>query len=339
MTEFTTEHLQKMLEKVQKLLARAEHPNTPVPEAETSREMANAIMEKYRIEEETARQLRVASGTAAKPIEVLFEYLSESSVYGNHYYSMLLAVMHHLGVRGLSGPSKRNEETDDDGHVIRVNYGRTMNMIGFDTDIQLVQMLYTNLRLTFAEKLEPKIDRSLSDEDNVYRLRSAGMERPRIGEAMGWGANAAQKVTKIYVKACQARGEDPKVVGKQLNAKTFRDSYADAFYSEIVNRLQRMKANSNESGAIVLHGRQESVNEAFYERYPSLRPMATLPGKSEYKPCERCAKAKSGSCRAHTYAKGKERPFSRVGWTAGTNAAREADLSRVTPATTHRLEG
>lgn len=340
MTSFTDEHLTKMLTKVNGLLAQAEHPNTSAVEAETFREAAERIMRKYRIEEEQLRQTKIASGTAAKPVVVKFQFMEPGSRYLSHYYSLLLAAMHHVGVRGEYN-YERVEELDERGQFVRASYAYVMTMVGFDTDVQLVQLLFTNLRLTFSEKLEPKIDPSLSDSDNVYRLRSSGMERPRIGEKMGWGRDAAQKVTKMYVKACKDRGEDPKVVGKTLNAKTFRESYADAFLAETRNRFRRMRATAaEESGALVLVGRQEAVDEAFYETYPHLRPKAVLTGDYDIPSnCAKCSKAKSGYCRDHKPRAYKERPFSSVGWTAGTHAAQEADLSRVTPHSTPRLSG
>jgi hypothetical protein len=338
MTEntITDEKLAKMLAKVQGLLAVAEDSATEPKAAENYRAQAQTIMTKYRIEEEELRQTKIASGTAAKPVKVEFSFLQGFGPYTNHYYSMMLNVMDHVGVRGKYRSTRvHNEETG------RTESEYIMTMIGFDSDVAVAQMLYTNLRLTFSEKLEPKLDPTLSDSENVYRLRSAGVERDRISKMLWPDASLrGPKVTKLYAEACAARGEDPKVVGRSVNAKTFRASYADAFVAETRNRLRRMRTmEAQEAGVIVLAGREEAVNEAFYEAYPELRPAAYLPGKSEYKPCEKCAKAKSGSCRAHTYRAAKPAPFSNVGWSAGTNAAREADLSRAAASPTPRLGG
>ena len=328
MTEnITDEKLAKMLAKVQGLLAVAEDSATLPAAAENYRAQAQAIMTKYRIEEEELRQTKIASGTAAKPVTVTFGFMRGHSPYLNHYYSMILSVMNHVGVRGQwKSTREANEETG------RMESVYNMVMVGFDSDIQVAQMLYTNLRLTFSEKLEPKVDRSLSDLENVYRLRSAGIERGRIGEMMGWGDNAHIKVTNVYKKACAARGEDPKVVGRSLNVKTFRTSFADAFLSETQSRLWRMRTGAGDSGALVLVGREEAVNEAFYEEFPDLRPAAAIdtPRRSVKEQCPKCQKSKRGACRDHYVATGsyKPRPHSSTGWTAGTMAAREADLSR-----------
>lgn len=325
--------LTKMLGKVQALLERADHPNTPREEADTARKMAQSIMTKYRIEEEELRQNRLASGTAAKPVEVEFSFLTDFGPYANHYFALMRESMRHLGVRG---DYEYSRIPDEEGRL-RSTY--TMTLIGFDAEVQLVQMLYTNLRLTFSERLEPSIDSSLSDADNVYRLRSAGIERNRIARLL-WGQDthsAHAKVGKLYKEACLSRGEDPKVSGRQTNAKTFRGSYADAFVVEVGNRLRYMRMTDGvNSSALVLAGRQEAVDEAYYEKYPHLRPKPAVEGVSRAD-CPRCKKAKTGYCRAHKPYKPKDRPYSVAGWSAGTQAAREADLSSVSARPTGRI--
>lgn len=327
----TDEKLAEMLRKVQALLANADsYEETNPATAANYRERAEIIMRKYRIEEEELRQTKIASGTAAKPVVMNFPFAESHSKYVTQYYWLMLQAMNHVGVKGdYHWDYVVDEETG------RRTHSCVMTMVGFDSDVQVAQLLYTNMRLTFAEKLEPKVDRSLSDADNVYRLRSAGLERPRIGEIMGWGSQAAQKVTKVYIQACKERGEDPKVVGKRLNAKTYRESYADGFVAEIRARLRRMRATAAESTALVLAGRNEAVEEAFYEQFPHLRPKPAVAGSTT---CAKCRKAASGYCRDHKPRAYKPRPFSQQGWAAGSEAARDADLSRVAPSTKGKLQ-
>lgn len=337
MSEFNETKLAEMLTKVQGLWAKAEGTDFPA-EAEECRRLAQKLMSKYRIDEETLRQTKIASGEAAKPVEVLFTFLIAGSAFTNHYYTLMYAVMNHVGVRGRVEYGSHDPETGK-----RVY---TMNLIGFDSDVRLVELLYMNLRETFTEKVDPKVDPNLSEMDNVYRLRSAGVTRDRIADLL-WGRHGGSwsvKATNLYKAACEARGEDPKVVGRSVNAKTYRDSFADAFVSETQSRLRRMKRTAaEEGGVLVLAGRDDAVNEAFYERYPELRPAAVLdsPTKSVREQCSKCQKSKRGACRDHYIATGgyKERPHSSLGWSAGTYAAREADLNRAGARPTSKLEG
>lgn len=325
----------KKMATIQALLDRADHPNTPPAEADSCRAKAEEMMVKYRIEEEMLRTTKLASGTAETPIVSEMVVCGYQNTWRDHYYSLAYYVAQHVGVRVVADYKRvMNEEAVEEYSII-------LQMVGFETDIRYAEMLYTGIRLTFSSLLEPKRNPQESDADNVYRLRSSGMERNRIAAVM-WGqathANNA-KVTKLYAQACEARGEDPKVAGRQVNAKTFRESYADSFVSRINTRLYELKSwvAGQESGALVLRGRKEAVDEAFYERFPSMRPKPRIEGQ-DYSGCKKCAKAKSGRCRDHSYGPApKARPFSPLGASAGRQAANAADLSGGrTP--TRRLE-
>lgn len=325
----------KKMATIQALLDRADHENTPAPEAEACRAKAEELMVKYRIEEEMLRVTKLASGTAEQPIMEEMIVCAYGNKYKEHYYSLAYFVAQHAGVRVVADYRKAvNDENVEEFSLI-------LQMVGFESDIRYAEMLYTGVRLTFSSLLEPKVNPRESDEDNVYRLRSSGMERIRIAELM-WGsgshANNA-KVTKLYAAACAARGEDPKVVGRSVNVKTFRGSYADAFVTRIYNRLNAMKATAGlESGALVLHGRKDAVDEAFYARFPHLRPKPSIEGQ-DYSGCAKCKRAKSGRCRDHSYSAGKAKPYSALGARAGRSAADTADLSGGrTPKRTGRLE-
>lgn len=325
----------KRMATIQALLDRADHPNTPAPEADACRAKAEEWMVKYRIEEEMLRKSKLASGTAEEPILSEMIVCSVSNKYRDHYYSMAYYVAEHVGVRVVADYKRVvNEAYVEEYSVI-------LQMVGFESDIRYVEMLYMGIRFTFSSLVEPKVDPKESDADNIYRLRSSGMERIRIAELM-WGsgshANNA-KVTRLYAEACAARGEDPKVVGRTVNAKTFRESYANAFTSRIWSRLQEMRSMSGvESAALVLAGRTEAVDEAFYQRFPNLRPKPAIDGE-DYSGCKKCKKAKTGRCRDHTI-RYKKRPFSALGASSGRTAANTADLrGGREEKRTRRLEG
>lgn len=324
---------------IQSLLDLADHPNTPPHEADNARSKAEAMMHKYRIEEEELRQNRMAhgAGDVEQPVDRFVTVCATTNPWRDHYYTLAYYVANHVGVRTMG--AYRYEETEQGRERVV-----SLHVIGFESDVAYVEMLLTGIRLTFSSLLEPKVDRSLSDADNVYRLRSSGMERIRIAEVM-WGngshANNA-RVTKLYNAACAARGEDPKVVGRNVNAKTFRQTYADAFVTRIWSRLAAAKRDAGqESGALVLVGRKDAVDEAFYKLYPELRPKAELDGDGlDYSTCAKCTKAKSGRCRDHTYRSAKPKPYSALGASAGRKAADAADISGGRGfSRTERLEG
>lgn len=335
--QFDSKTLASKLNQVQALLNKAEHPNTPPAEADTARAMANKIMSKYRIEEEAARQGRIAQGIdTMRPVVEEFIVCDYRSQYREHYSNLLYYCVDHVG-------NIRMARKYDNGN-------ETAILVGFESDVKYAETLYTAMRLHFANTLEPKPDPSLSDKENIYRLRSAGIERRDICHML-WGPTGGKRhleVGRLYKEACADRGEDAVVSGRQTNAKTYRKSFADAYVSRISMRLWEM-SRSEPGAELQLRGRKDAVNEAFYEQFPHLRPqkredrmigegVSGGPGGN----CPKCAKTKSGYCRDHGYLKPstaqyRSGPVSHAGRRAGHAAANTADLGR--PGSGNRLEG
>lgn len=308
------------LRQVQALLDRAEHPNTPPAEAESARAMAEKLMAKYRLEEEHLRQTAMAKGVESiKPIVDEFPMCDASSQYMEQYVGLMYECIYHVGNIRMA---------------YRYQNGQQVGfMVGFESDVKYAQTLYTALRLHFSNTLEPKVDSSLSDQDNVYNLRTAGIERIRIGEMLWGPGKHGAKVTRLYEAACKARGEDPKVVGRSVNVKTYRESFARSYVGRISDRLWSMRQSAGmDSAAMELAGRKGAVEEAFYERFPHLRPSNRpgLPGPSAgpFGNCAKCKKAKSGYCKEHSYLRPRvnKTKTSYLGMAMGERAADSADL-------------
>lgn len=268
-------NLDRMLVKIRALLAQADDPAATEAESRVFRAKAEELMDKYRIEEEhLAEQGGVVSDTY-RPVSRQVPLCPQSSPYVDTYVALASYVASHVGARGVW-----SYKFDDDGVLTAY-----MEMVGFESDLRFAEVIYQSARLVFADRMEPQYDPSLSDEDNVYRMRSAGIERPRIGELMGWGPKAAQKVTTVYKRACRQRGEDPVVVGKQFSAKVFREQYAAGFTSTFWRRLTnaRNAADISGGGALVLANRKDKVDEVYYDMFPWARP-STSPAKRSTKP-------------------------------------------------------
>lgn len=334
MTEYNTTTLDNKLRQVQALLDRAEHPNTPPAEAKSARAMAEKLMAKYRIAEEEARKTAVAQGIdTVKPIVVDFPICRYSSEYSRQYEMLFYWITDHVG-------NVQSAYTNRNGERIAI-------MVGFESDVKYAQALYTTLRLHFANTLEPTVDPALSDEENIYRLRTAGMTRPDIRVAMGWPEGTAPKIQKLYEKACKARGEEPVVAGRTVNAKLYRKSFSESYVSTVSTRLWEMRQSSEGGTEMVLSGRAEAVREAYYERFPQFRPVTRedrqlgegiIGGPTGT--CPKCKKAKSGYCRDHSYLKpGTWKPEKRshAGMRAGRKAGESADLGGSSRG--NRLEG
>lgn len=314
--EISAVDLDKMLHRVQMLLTKADHPNTGEEEAATYRAKAEDLMRRFRIEEHEA--MKADPGSAIRPVVKVWKVCDGTSQFYNQFYSMLCACCDHAGVR-LSPSWGPDPETGE--------YSLLATMVGFESDVRFAFMLYVNMGLAFSSRLDPTFSKDLSDDDNVYNLRSAGMERIRIARIMGWGTtnSATARVTAAYKRACRARGEDPTVVGRNVNAKTYRASFASSFVSRMYSRLREMRlhAGQDQTGELVLADRKDLVDEAFYQQFPDKRPMTAEEREK--------AMAKSGSTGRKPRYRAVRTPYSPVGWAAGAKAADTVDLTNPNP--------
>ena len=313
--------LDDMLRKVQGLLAKADHPNTPVPEAESARAMAEALMNKYRIDETSAANRGELPGF--KPEWRTFVVCNIGSEFVTIYRSMASSIVHHVGAKAVTKYV--------DGNVV-------CEVVGYASDLRMAEVLYTSAMLAFQTKLEPKYDSALSEQVNAYNMRSAGMEGWRIAEAIYGRTDKAlrPKVRAMFKAEALARGEDPSVLlGKGNSVKLFRESYAKGFEMEIWQRLNRMRSIRGEAETgLVLASREEDVKEAFYERYPQYRPVPVSGaiegvGGNDHSNCAKCAAAKSGYCRDHAWLRPRKYEAPKVNAEAyyrGRDAAAAADL-------------
>lgn len=330
--------LRGILGKVRGLLDTAESYRESNPEAAANYQAkAEELMRKYRIAEE---HLIAADPVSVEPIRQgidLADY--SSSEFSSHYLGLFQAAAAHAGIRSKYGwVAKKGQD----------GYSLLADSIGYEGDIRLAELLFTQARLVFQEKIEPKVDPKLSDKENCYRLRSAGIDRQRIAELV-FGERTHHngiKVAKLYKESCAERGEEAALNGRSVNAKTFREAYASQFVERFGRRLRDARnAADSVGGAIVLHGRKERVDEAFYTAFPEYRPAT---GLAERKPCEACAKKKDGKkCRIHArkaWTAADEARYQRMnhsasalaGKEAGRTAADQVSIDRVAAA--QRLE-
>lgn len=285
--------LDRKMATISKLLAVAEDPATTPEAAANYRAKAEELMRAYRIEEES---LIATDQFKILPISKEIELLVGESDFRSHYVMMWYDIADHTGLRTIVRQRWDSEAS---------RYRTVATAVGYGSDIRYAEFLWGASRLMFGSKIEPSVDPEASDQENIYRLRSAGIERNRISAIM-WGESTHSgnaKVTRLYIRACAERGEDPAVAGRSVSAKDYRKVYAREFVARLDRRLRdaRMAADSV-GGAIELGGRKERVDEAFWTLYPTYRPAPASDAPTEpEKPCEACAKttSKSGKCKIH----------------------------------------
>ncbi|MBV9485344.1 MAG: DUF2786 domain-containing protein [Frankiaceae bacterium] len=121
-----------ILERVRKLLAVAEHPNTPVAEADAAAQAAERLIAKYAIDEAL-----LEAGAARHAVPEVRTLVVEAP-YASAKTVLVGAVARAYGVRAI---------TLGGGELTR------MSLVGFATDLTAVEMLYTSLLLQATTSL------------------------------------------------------------------------------------------------------------------------------------------------------------------------------------------
>jgi hypothetical protein len=258
--------LNGMMRKIAALIANADNVATPPEAARTYREKAEELLRKYQLEEES---LIMETGQIL-PIYREVIITRHGAEFRDRHFWLWTLVAAHCGVRYVTEWKRQA-----DNHFAYVSM-----TVGYDVDVRLAELIFSSALLVFGQCLEPDVDTKLSDVDNVYRLRSAGIPRNRIANLL-WGASmgssgavAHGRVSTLYKQACEARGEDARVTGRNVNAKTYREAYARSFCLEFGQKLRLARDAADAAvGALVSVDRAKRVEEAFYARFPSERPV------------------------------------------------------------------
>lgn len=318
----TDEKLTAMLRKVQALIAKADSTDYP-EEADSLRAKADALMTKYRIDEV---QLSMGTGKWTKepnePVWEKWDLCEYGTEYSNHYYHIAKQCALHLDCMSTS----------------TVNGGKlSIHVCGYPSELRMAEALYTAAILAFSTRLEPNVDPSLSDAENCYNLRKAGLEGLRIAILVFGRDDKSMRIKarKLFKEEAIRRGEDPdELLGRGNSVKNYREDYANGFALEIGRRLARMRSDRGMDGGagLVLADRGDKVKAEFYDKYPSLDPnrQRAYTYDNPRNECPRCQAAKSGYCREHAYLRPSAGRAGRAtnmrAYNAGQSAAQSVDL-------------
>jgi hypothetical protein len=336
MNATTTTDLDRMMDRVRKLLAKADDPAATKPEADSFRAKAEELIAKYRIDEE-AVYAKSTNMNFLVPIERDVLICNNSSTYRSSYYAIIYWIAQHVGARITT-----NYRRNDEGVQEYVAF-----LTGFEVDLRFAEILYTSAFLAFQAHTEPGYDPSVDEETNtIFKLRHMGVTRQKIavqlwGEAVLKSVPAHGKVQKIYEAEC-VRRDVPFVHGRGVNRADFLKVYADAFVTELYYRLATARQAANlatgNGPEMVLANRQERVDAAFYERYPYLKPRQAGPGE-EYVPSEKERREQDRWERKQNVARAKllGSAAGKAGIKAGREAAQAVDLGGIR--TAGRVEG
>lgn len=275
---------EKLLDRVRVLLERAEHPNTPAPEADLCRSRANRLMIKNAIDEALV-WAAASEKDRKKPVHVIIPIAYGDSSLQPYLRSLVVAAARYNRCAAA--------RTTDAMHVF-----------GFQEDAAWAEMLYMQAYTTLVTRLHPTWDESLGYEANIYNFKVAGGKWRDINDmAMRHGHPDARamkmeatwssekgwhnallpqegkygKLFSAYRRHAKAIGDTEPVSTQKFEA--YRLQYLEGFVRQFNVRLRKAEAESQaevaSSGAeIVLRDARVEVWEAMYETFPSLRPLS-----------------------------------------------------------------
>lgn len=263
---------ENILSKVRGLMNKAADDATPPNEAESARRLADKLMTKYALDSWMLAQ----EGEPDRMPKIRmfdFDWWSKSQ-FKEQLYSMFNKMARHC--RCQSVPEKWGFT---DG-------GYRMPVAGLESDLDWLDLLFTNVMIAMIDKVDPRARSGLSVDENMARMREAGMP---WGEALNRLALAgivpslaqekAQALTdedgeeRTYddsdVYRMDGRGHNKLYFSKKVYERTitsyrnwcaktgheqskvsqvtFRRNFANGFAAEVNDRLYRMNRESQQA--------------------------------------------------------------------------------------------
>jgi hypothetical protein len=302
---------EKILEKVRKLMAIADHPNTPAPEAEVALSQANKLMARHAIDEATLDMNRT-EGEKRQPVK---RHIRVAEGY-TEFNPMLRSILIQIANANRCRVASTIDEV--------VAYGA-------DEDARWVETLYTNIYFHFISSINPRWDAAKTYDHNVYLFKVAGYKWKEINAiAMEHGEISREGTRKEHIMRtyAESRGfeivpgsESPagpyeyvtakvptgyfhkmlaayrrhaKLIGDESPVTTqshlaYRTQFAESFQSRLLVRISLM-ANEAENlrdtipgAALALSSMKSRIDEKFYEDFPEAHPDAVAASRAERK--------------------------------------------------------
>lgn len=254
---------EKIMSRVQKLLATAEHENTSQEEREAALAMADKLMTKYAIDEAMLAASQKPE-ERRKPVREDVDLFDLNSVHSQRFRTILSEIARTTRVRAAL--SYRN------GTVV---------LAGFAEDVQYTQMLFHTIHFAFLNSLQPSWDGDRGFDENVYRLKEAGIKwvsianmANRSGEEVPWPDGG--RLIRAYKRHCKKIGVEP--TNHTQRHEAYRTSYAESFTQRICERLEDMRRAAKEqagetTGAeVALRDQSQMVDDLWFEMFPSMKP-------------------------------------------------------------------
>lgn len=272
--------LSSALRRVRALIERAEHPETPVAEAEACRAKADEIMEKYAIQEWQTAQ---ATQTGLKPDKMKIDLGEADSPWLAETAMLLSIVANYCRCQSvwMSGS----------GYVgYRQEYAY---VYGYPSDLRYVELLFTTVYLHMAGAIFGRPDPALTEGENIREFRNGGFNWNDIAGAFGWqivSRNGSKtvyrnrstgeeklwgavvgRIKRLYAAEIKARGEEPFSLGRGgARNKAFRANSVNGYIVRIKQRLDEQAGRRGAGTELVLRDRSQNITAMVEEAHPDM---------------------------------------------------------------------
>lgn len=249
----------KLSEKIAKLFARADHPKTPEHEAASCREKAEKLMREHKISEAmlhlTDEQKRVFE-------QYIVPVRWGAVTYGTRQ-SIAVHVFRHAGCQTK--------------HLWRGN--EMLHVVGYPADVFYGKILFERAIKELEEVLDPGWNDTLTEANNIYRLRNSGMTWDEVRDVFIENTNKELSVQALfgrYEKWRKVLGHE-KVPGTrrhQAYRRSVEGSFISTLYARLADLRFRAQQDEDEPGeyAIAIVKDDEALLEEFYNLFPDMRP-------------------------------------------------------------------
>lgn len=232
--------------------------------ADSYERKADEMMVNYAIEEAELRFARPAA-EREKPVLVIYDMMPNTGddEIDSKLKELFYVLIRSLGIIGAGG------------------FTNAYKLVGWQRDIDYLDLLYTQLRLHMALTMNPKADPKLSFDRNVVMLKETGMKWERIYELMReagffpadsvWERRIGVKFTGIYTRYCNEHGLHRHYANPTVYRRSFMAGYVRRIQERLVE-MKRLRDDAKTGNALVLHGMENDLNEFYYEMFPDRRP-------------------------------------------------------------------
>ena len=266
----------KIQDRIASLLRRAEHPNTTPEEAQACQEKAEALVQKYRLEEAelhlTEEQKRVF----------------DKKVYG---YSTFDGWTYEFGTLVLTIADHTNclysYSGSDGGYVL----------LGYPHDVFYADVLIQRAIQAYNELVYPRWNETYSLEKNIYRTKMSGRTWEEVfghlplsvckelQEKYKWPLDFLERSFRKYEKEM---GLEPATFTRRHEA--YRETLRKSFRTRLGDRLYGLKKKSEEDQdlsserdrlAVAIVQDEDALKQEFYRLFPQHSPEAKAKRREE----------------------------------------------------------